>query len=333
MKEPNIFVSAIGPVIARYLALKQALGRRPDTALRYTLIRLDRFLASSHAVDLSAETFASWCSSIEHLCAYSRRQWMRTAYHLCLFRRRTEPSCFVPDPGQFPPPPPRPRPYIFSHTEIALLLRVANARDSAGPSPLYRHVSRLAVVLLYTAGLRRGELVRLTLGDYTGADRTLLIRDSKFHKSRLVPLSEDAATEMERYLRQRRQPGLPCGDDAPLLLNNHGRFRAYTGSGLGGLMRKLFRAAGVRNAFGCPPRTHDLRFTFAAHALLRWYRAGIDVQAKLPALSAYMGHRSIVCTQYYLTLLDATLESANERFREHCSRFLPLTAPVAGGGQ
>jgi integrase len=191
----------------------------------------------------------------------------------------------------------------------------------------------LAVVLLYTAGLRRGELTHLTLGDYDAAHRTLLIRDTKFYKSRLVPISQDAVADMESYLHQRIKPGFPCSEDAPLLIHHHGGLRGYTGVGFGQLMRKLFREAGILNAAGRPPRIHDFRFTFAAHALLRWYRAGVDVQARLPALSAYMGHSSIKCTEYYLTFLQATAESANDRFRQHCREFLPLPAAVSGGGR
>jgi integrase len=128
------------------------------------------------------------------------------------------------------------------------------------------------------------------------------------------------------------QPGFPLDAGSPLLLNNHGGLTGYTGTGFGHMMRKLFRAAGVRTSAGRSPRVHDLRFTFAVHALLRWYRAGVDVQVRLPALSVYMGHVSIVSTQYYLTFVDAVAEAASERFHKHCSGFLPKGF-FAGGVQ
>jgi len=124
----------------------------------------------------------------------------------------------------------------------------------------------------------------------------------------------------------------PCQGDAPLLCHHHGgRFRGYSGQGFGDLLRRVFRTAGIRTSRGRSPRVHDLRFTFAAQALLRWYRAGVNVQARLPALAAYMGHGSVVSTQYYLTFLAATAEAASERFHAHCSAFLP-TAGLVGGG-
>jgi len=332
MSPPAPFTSAIGPAIARYVVLKQALGRRYDTQ-RHRLVQLDRFLATRPVSDLTAESFSAWCSSIEHLMPSGRRMRMQIVRQFCLYRRRSEPVCFVPDPSQFPPPQPRRRPHVFSEDEIARLLRAAGALRRWGASPLYRQVARLALVLLYTSGLRRGEIVRLTLGDYDPVEHVLLVRDSKFHKSRMVPLSKDAGREIVRYLEDRRRHGLPRGADAPLLLHRHGSsLTAYSGNGLRVLMRHLFQTAGVRTAAGRLPRVHDLSFTFAFHVLLRWYRTGADVQARLPALATYMGHVSILSTQYYLPILDAVAQEASERFDRHCARFL-ATAPDERGGR
>jgi integrase len=252
---------------------------------------------------------------------------MQLVRQFCLYRRRTEPACFVPDPSQFPPPPPRPLPHVFSKGEIIRLLRAADALRSWGASPLYRQVARLAVVLLYTSGLRRGEVVRLTLGDYDPVEHVLSVRDTKFHKSRMVPLSTDAVSEMERYLDGRLRHGFPRSADAPMLLH---RRAAYSGNGLRVLMRHLFRAADVRTAAGRLPRVHDLRFTFAFHALLRWYRAGVDVQARLPALAVYMGHVSVLSTQYYLPVLDVVAKEASERFDRHSAVFLSAVSDEGG---
>ena len=97
------------------------------------------------------------------------------------------------------------------------------------------------------------------------------------------------------------------------------------------MLRKITRAAGIKTARGRTPRVHDLRFTFAAHALLRWYRDDVDIQSRLPALATYMGHVSVVSTQYYLTFLSATAEAASERFHRHAAAWLPLK--LTGGGQ
>jgi integrase len=313
-------LSELGPIIDRYLSLKQALGRKYTTERR-VLGHLDRFLATQgHEAKLTAETFIRWCVTIDHLTSGVRRNWMRIVRNLCLYRRRSEPTCFVPDPAGFPKPHQPRRPHLFEPEEIGRLLRVTDDLQPHSTSPLRREVFRLAIVLLYTAGLRRGELVRLTLSDYDPAERTLQIRATKFHKSRLVPLSCDATREMEEYLRARRN--LPHSADAPLLCNRSRGQRPYTGAGLGQGLRQLFRRADVRTASGGLPRVHDLRHGFAHQALLRWYRAGIDVHTKLPALATYMGHVSIVSTQHYLALLEPFAQEASERFDRHCQSFL-----------
>jgi len=332
MSSPILFTSSIGPEIARYVAYKQALGCRYESQ-QNRLLQLDHFLAKRADSDLTAEIFSAWCSSTEHLTPSGRRQGMQLVRQFCLYRRRNDPLCFVPDSSQFPRAQPRRRPHVFTEEEIVRLLQVADTLPPWGASPLHRQVARLALVLLYTSGLRRGEVVRLTLGDYDPVEHVLRVRDSKFHKSRLIPLSRDATVEVDRYFEDRRRPGFPQGADSPLLLHRQGsRFTAYLGDGLCGLMRHLFRMAGVRTANGRLPRVHDLRFTFAFHALLFWYRAGVDVQARLPALATYMGHASILSTEYYLPTLDVVKQDASEKFEKHCARLL-VAALDEGGGQ
>jgi integrase len=291
--------------------------------MAYIFRYLDRFLVSSHAADLTRETFLAWSESMGSLHANTRAGRLRVVYRFCLFRRREHPDSFVPDPTQFPRWPPRPLPYIFSESDVICLLAATGGLAPHQGSLLHGDVARIGIVILYTTGLRRGELVRLTLGDYNKADRVFHVRRTKFDKSRLVPLSSDAVTELDRYLKARHQAGAPCHEDALLLVHNHsGPFRGYTGCGLGELLRKVIRATGIRTSRGRPPRVHDLRFTFAVQALSRWYRAGADVQARLPALATYLGHVSVLSTQYYLTFFPATVEAANERFHAHAAGWL-----------
>lgn len=319
----GIWRSRIGQKIAAYLALKAALGRRFFSET-YVFHNLDRFLARRRAVSLTPATFAAWVQTFTHVSPTVRRTRMRIVRNFCLYLRRFDRTCFVPDPSGFPKPH-RPRPpHILSPEQIVKLLRVASKLPVRSTSLLRPQVFRLAIVLLYTAGLRRGELVRLRICDYDRTERTLLVRVSKFHKSRLVALSPSAADEVERYLRARRR--LPHHADAPLLVSNHRGPRAYSGVSFGLAMRRLFRVANVRTPDGRLPRVHDLRHTYAVHALLRWYRAGVDVQAKLPALSTAMGHVSVASTAYYLALLQPVAEAASGRFERHCRKVFAARA-------
>jgi integrase len=181
------FSSPLAPVSKRYVDLKRALGQRFDPQTR-TLESLDRFL-QDHATKypvLNAAAFQAWCQTQEHVASGVRRVRMQQVYNFCLYRRRTEPHCFVPDPALFPKPHQRLQPYIFSEQEVAKLLQAASGLRRVPSSPLRPEMIRLAIVLLFTTGIRRGELLRLTLGDYNRRDATLLIRESKFYKSRLL---------------------------------------------------------------------------------------------------------------------------------------------------
>jgi integrase len=185
---------------------------------------------------------------------------------------------------------------------------------------------RLAIVLLYTTGMRRRELTKLTLGDYDPREHTLMIRESKFHKSRLIPVSPDAAREIDHLLNLRRQERFPVGPDSPVLWH---RYRGYSGGGLSCALRALFGQAAIRTASGHLPRIHDFRHAFAVTVLLRWYHAGQDVQAKLPFLAHYMGHVSIVSTAYYLQFVEPLAAAASTRFADACG---PLITPSVSGG-
>ena len=320
--------SGLSASIRSYLTLKRALGRQ-YAAEEWVLAHLDRFLAARR-VDLVAETFAAWCLTLQHLASGTRRARMRIVRNLCLYRRRGEPGCFVPDERLFPPVHQPIRPHIFTDNEIVQLLAVARTLARSSKSPLCPENMRLAIVVLSTTGLRRGEVTRLTVGDYDPPQRTLAIRQSKFHKSRLVPLSADTAREIEHLIEIRDRRRLPAGAESPLLWHRHPPTGGYSGGSLGGAMRALFRRAGIRTATGHPPRTHDFRHGFAVNALLRWYRAGLDVQAKLPFLAAYMGHVSIVSTAYYLQFVEPLAVAASARFADHCGDL--ITGPIVAGG-
>ncbi|MBI4321410.1 MAG: tyrosine-type recombinase/integrase [Chloroflexi bacterium] len=328
----ELFDSVLGQTIAEYVWLKQALGRTYDGERR-VLASLDAFLAAEDS-DLTADTFARWCQTQEHLTSGVRRYRMRVVRNLALYRRRREPSCFVPDPFLFPLPHHPVQPYIFTHSEIAGLIQQADALAASRDCPLRPELFSLAITLLYTAGLRRGELLRMTSGDYNPREGTLLVRKSKFHKSRVLPLSAEGIKRLDCYLYARRAHRLSVSPEIPLMWNTRGGGRAYTAFGFADLVHRLFDAVGVRKPDGHRPRIHDFRHTFAVHALLRWYHAGEDVQAKLPLLATYMGHVSIVSTQYYLKLTESLASSASERFASrYASLIVPLPIPIPGDAQ
>jgi integrase/recombinase XerD len=319
--------SLVHPLIQQYVALQQALGRRYHTE-QYVLAGLDRFLAAHPARDLNAETFAAWCHTQDHLKPGVRRARLRMVRNFCLYRQRTVPQCFVPDHHVFPAPHQPIHPHLFTESEIARLLHTAAGLKPIPHAPLRAAVVRLAIILLYTTGLRRGELLRLVIGDYDPRAQTLLIRVSKFHKSRYLVLALDGAREVEQYLQERRRHHLSVDASIPLIGHGYAQDRAYTGGGLGTILRQLCHSAAIYTADGRCPRVHDFRHSFAVQALLRWYHNGDDVQAKLPFLATYMGHVSIASTAYYLPFIEALAGMASARFAaQYAALVVPMSQP------
>ena len=308
-----ISVTALDQPITAYLAHQRALGRGYGNEER-VLNSVRRTVAQASAEDLNPILFDRWCDTLHDLAANTRRARQLIVRKFCLYRSRGEPRCFVPNPLYFTRLQPYRSPIIVEPRQVARMLGDADALAPTSGSPLLPAVMRIATVLLYTTGLRRGELLRLTLADTEPCAGVLRVRESKFHKSRLVPLSPDARSELRRYLRKRLGAGLDPRPGAPLLCNTTRGAHGYTGTGIRRDIHELFEAAGVRDSDGRPPRIHDMRHSFAVQALIRWYREGADVQSQLPKLAMYMGHVSIVSTAYYLRFVPEVASLASERF-------------------
>jgi integrase len=321
-----VFASRLAPLFTRYVELKRALGRRFNVPSR-TLHSLDRFLHDQSAKypDLNAAAFEAWCHTYEHVSSGVRRIRMLEVASFCLYRRRTEPQCFVPDSNSFPAYHQRVKPYIFSEAEVAKLLRATSGLKRNPSSPVRPEMIRLAIALLFTTGIRRGELLALKLGDYNRREFTLHIRETKFYKSRLLPLNDSIAEEMDQCLRVRTRRRLPASSDTALIWNASWGGGAYSGTSLQRALRPLLQECDIVDTKGKLPRIHDFRHSFAVNALLRWYRAGVDVEAKLPLLATYLGHGSVVSTHYYLHFIEPLRTAASKRFANHYGE---LIAPL-----
>ncbi len=301
--------------INRYIRHKRALGNvyRQESWL---LKRLVNFLKDAGADDLDLSSYESWCKSQQERNPNTRRKWQQIVRNFCLYRKRTEPKCFVPRYETQTNPAPYVTPVIVEPEQIAQMLDVASSLPPGNQSPLRGPVLRLATVLLYTAGLRLGELLHLTLGDLENNSSILRIRETKFHKTRLVPLSQSAGEELQMYLKARNAV-FPIYTDAPLLCNSKSRMLGYSRSGMQAAIKNLFDIAGIHDFQKRRPRLHDLRHSFAIQALIRWYKNGEDVQTNLPKLALYMGHVSIESTVYYLKWVPTLRVLASKRFEEH----------------
>jgi integrase len=233
--------------IDAWLAHQRALGRAYDNE-GWILGHLRRFIVTSEASDLDQKGFDRWCASLRHLSPTTRRSRQLVVRKLCLFRRRAEPGCFVPDSLYFARQLPYRRPVILEPVQVSRMLAAADSMAPTTNSPLLPAVMRLATIILYTAGLRRGELARLTLDDVEPQSGLLRIRQSKFHKSRLVPLSPDATGALRTYLHFRLAPPFNADPSSALLCCGRAGRHGYTGAGLGQAINRLFVTADVRDS-------------------------------------------------------------------------------------
>lgn len=304
--------------IKNYLKLMRALGRNYGTEER-TLLSLDVFLVKNYSgiKELTVEIFNQWCLTFSLLKPTVRRIRMLNIRKFCLYRCRSYPKAFIPDILTFPTNHQPITPYIFAESDIARLLSATKYLRPSQTCPVRKETVCIAILLLYTTGLRLGELLRLRLCDYNSSEKSLFIKDTKFHKSRLIPLSTSVSAELDTFIELRLKKHLPMDNNSPLIWNGSGgtEGKAYTGTGFKSSFRALCFALKILTKLGKPPRIHDLRHSFAVTVLQRWYKSK-DAQVKLPLLSTYLGHVSVNSTCYYLTFVEGIQKEASTLFKQ-----------------
>jgi site-specific recombinase XerD len=217
-----------------------------------------------------------------------------------------------PLPTALPRPPAKFSAYIYSVADMCRLLDAADSRHRF-VWLLEPHTVRTLLLLLYGTGLRIGEATRLTVSDVDLHERTLMVRETKFFKTRLVPFGSDLARILEDYYA-RQWAGKPQKSDSPFLCTHTGDSITIQTAEL--VFKRLRAEAGICRPPGVryQPRLHDFRHTFAVTRLVTWYREGKNVQRLLPHLSTYLGHVRIAETSHYLALTKELLQEANRCF-------------------
>lgn len=301
--------------LERYLELRRALGfemRVEGRLLRDFLTFLQgRTLGES----LIAQAAVEWASSRGGPNWQSKRLSMARCFLVHL--RAHLPGVLIPTPGVIPCGV-RPTPYIYSEAQIAALMKEANALKPTGS--LRPHTYATLIGLLASCGLRPGEAVRLRDADVE-MDATpprLVIRETKFRKSRLVPVDSSTADALRSYAATRKRLGYD-GLSKAFFVSESGAPLAY--STVGATFLKIVRCLGIHGparSFG--PNLRCLRHTFAVRRLLTWYGEGMDVNRLLPNLSVYLGHAKPQNTYWYLTATPDLLTKAGSRFESYANQ-------------
>ncbi len=233
----------------------------------------------------------------------------------CSYLRRHDPKVVIPSRSWAPQSTVSDFfPHILTLSDVKKLLRLTRG---LGRPPFRSDMYRALLLVLYCTGLRFGEAIRLRLCDLDLLRSTFWIEESK-GRSRWVPFHRSLARELAHYLVARRAYATAAATDAlfPRADGTHVRVKtaSYT-------VCALLRRADLKPTSGrLGPRPYDLRHTFAVHRLARWYRAGTDIHTRLPWLSAYMGHDSILGTETYLTATPELLHLAARRLEHRLSQ-------------
>jgi integrase len=273
---------------------------------------LDRFLkdALRPGQAITPQVAQRWIAGMEHLSLGTRANRINVLRQFCLYLRHFDPrTCIIHQ--AFLPRRTRPAPHIYTRDEVR---RIIAAARRIGPAGSFRPaVIATLIGLLYATGIRVGEALGLVLGDVDLRRRVIEIREGKFKKSRLIPLSESSARHLATYLRRRRQAAFPTSPPSFVFVAPSGR--SFGHPHLTEIFLSILRGLGLRGPKGeRGPRIHDFRHTFAVNRLLAWYRQGVNLGAKLPLLSTYLGHSTVTGTQFYLHATAELLESADRRF-------------------
>jgi integrase len=186
------FKSGLAVALQRYLVTKQALGRAFTNETRI-LGDWDAFLYQHRpdAKGINPDCFSGWATTLVHLNPTVRRYRLRVVRNFLIFYSREHPTTWIPDLATLPKPVPPGLPRLVSTEEMARVLGAAAKLEPSSVNPFRAQTVRMALLLLFCCGLRRGELSRLRLSHFDGDQNLLRIEGTKFHKSRLVPLSTD----------------------------------------------------------------------------------------------------------------------------------------------
>jgi len=307
--------SFLGEDIERFLAYKRALGCGFNTEAK-TLRLLDHYLIEQQISSLGQITPAT----LDAFLASRPRKRARSYNHLLctisrLFSWLAGQELLPHSPLQARPKreiEPR-RPFIFDRLTARTLLETAALLPDTWHIQFRGLTYRTIFALLYGLGLRVGEVSRLLIGDVDFDRQLLVIRRSKFYKSRLVPFGPRIGELLKDFIGTRY--GRSWSPETPLFSCSSGRpIRSDT-------ISQTFHDLVPRLKLTIPPgtsspRLHDLRHSFAVGTLLRWYRSGSDPQTGLLRLSTFLGHVDPASTAVYLTITDPLLEEASSRFEK-----------------
>lgn len=291
-----------------YLDLRRTLGFKLQ-GHEPVLRKFVAFLQAQTAAFVTTQLALQWAQQPRRSSQAHRAQRLGMVRDFARYLSARDPRTQIPPQGLLPGRPRRAQPYIYSDAQILSLLQTASAlepRDGLRP----RTYSTLFGLLAVT-GMRVGEVLALTDRDVDLSRSLITVRQSKFNRTRLLPVQPSTQEALRMYAHCRNELVLCRATDRFFV---SGRGTGLTKSSVRFAFIRVSRQIGLRTpADRHGPRLHDLRHTFAVRTLTDWHRAGIDSEQRLPLLSTYLGHAKVSDTYWYLTAVPELLDTVSTR--------------------
>ena len=299
-------MSLLHQQVNEYLALRRAMGFK----LREHGLLLPRFadfVEQSGATTVSVDLMLDWATQPTGVDPFRWTSRLSIVRGFARYLHVLDPATEVPPPRLLAYRTSRPTPFLFSDEEVRTLL---DATEQLRP-PFRAVTYRTVFGLLAVTGLRVGEAIALERRDVDLARRRLTVRQTKFNRSRRLPLLPSVVAALGTYAHERDRSG-PRPKAPNFFLSMRGTALLY--ASVRDVFATLARRAGIQaRSASCRPRLHGLRHSFAVRSLTEWYRDGVDVAARLPLLAAWLGHIHPASTYWYLQATPELLGEAARR--------------------
>ena len=298
--------------LADYLAVRRSLGFK----LTRDGLLLEQFVGFCEQAGLQRVTrqvAVAWVASPQKASPSWMSMRLSVVRGFASWLQAADPATEVPERGWLPPRR-RTNPYLYTNDEITALMEAARRARW----PLSAATYETLIGLVSVTGMRVGEVARLNRSDVSLSDGLVTIRDSKFGKSRQLVLHPTTVSALRSYLKKRAKLSPRPAEPAFFVHPSGDRIACFSVSAM--FHTLVHRAGLTARSAQCRPTLHGLRHTFAVNTLIGWYRQGLDVQARLPVLSTWMGHADPKWSYWYLSASPELLALAAERLETPLGR-------------
>lgn len=308
------FTGSMGPWMVQHLALRRSLGYLYKNA-EYTLDEFDQFLDKHfpNGKVITRQMVVEYLDTTRHKLPLTRADHVSNLRQFCRFMFQFDLETTIPEKGLVAPGKVQVKPYIFTTEDVDKVIHQAMKLNVK--STLLPHTYATIIGLLWVTGMRIGEVIRLKIEDIDTSTGILYVRQTKFFKSRAIPLLPSTTQKLIDYLV--RRSGCDYGDAPSDLVFINSRGKPCTISTTPKTLRTLISRAGLRTPQGRIPRVHDIRHSFATQWLMDIYQSGKDPNIYLPVLATYLGHANIANTQVYLHPSIELLSIAGQKLHSY----------------